>query len=116
VHELAVTQSLLDIAIKHAEKANAERITDLYLVIGQLSSIIDDSVQFYWDFVSEGSVAEGATLHFNRIPAKFQCLDCSNEYVLTLDDYSCPRCKSLATSVIQGDEFYLQSIIVEEKE
>ena len=39
MHELSVTQSLLNIALQHAEKANAKRVTDLNIVIGELASI-----------------------------------------------------------------------------
>ena len=55
MHELPVTQSILDIAVNQAKAVNAARITDVHLVIGQLASIVDDSVQFYWDFVSQGT-------------------------------------------------------------
>jgi hydrogenase nickel incorporation protein HypA/HybF len=60
MHELMVTESILEIALRHAGQAGAVRVTDLFLVVGDLSSIVDDSVQFYWDFVSEGTAAEGA--------------------------------------------------------
>ena len=55
MHELPVTESVLEIALRHAKGAGAERITNIYLVIGQLSSIVDDSIQFYWDIVSKDS-------------------------------------------------------------
>ncbi len=58
MHELAVTESILEIALRHSGEAGAQRITDLHLVIGELSTIIDESVQFYWDFVSEGTPAD----------------------------------------------------------
>ncbi|HAX69543.1 MAG TPA: hydrogenase maturation nickel metallochaperone HypA, partial [Anaerolineae bacterium] len=48
MHELPVTQSLLKIALDHAEKANAKQITALNIVMGELSSMVDDSIQFYW--------------------------------------------------------------------
>ena len=38
MHELAVTESILQIATRHAREAGASRITNLYLVIGQYSS------------------------------------------------------------------------------
>ena len=47
MHELPVTESILEIALRHAQEAGARRITDLYLIIGQLSTIVDDSIQFY---------------------------------------------------------------------
>ena len=59
MHELAVTESILNIAVQHASQAGAVRVTDLNLVIGQLSSIFDDSVQFYWDMISEGTICAG---------------------------------------------------------
>jgi hydrogenase nickel incorporation protein HypA/HybF len=51
MHELAVTENILNIAVQHGTQANAVRVTSLQLVIGQLSSIVDDSVRFYWDAV-----------------------------------------------------------------
>ena len=69
MHELSVTESILEIALRHASKTKAARITNLYLVIGQLASIVDDSVQFYWDIISKDTIAEGAKLHFKRLPA-----------------------------------------------
>ncbi len=64
MHELSVTESVLEIACKHAKKAGATRVTDVSLVIGRLSSIVDDSVSFYWDVISKDTLCEGAKLHF----------------------------------------------------
>ena len=69
MHEMGVTQSLLNITLEHAQRANAVRVNELRIVVGELSSIVDDSVQFYWDFVSQGTIAEKARLTFRRIPA-----------------------------------------------
>jgi len=80
MHELSVTENILEIASRHAIKANAHSISDIHIVIGQLSSIIDDSVEFYWDIISEGTICKGARLHFSRIPARLECLDCGNTY------------------------------------
>lgn len=111
MHELMVTESLLEIALRHAREADAGRITDLYLVVGELSSIIDDSVQFYWDFVSEGTPAEGATLHFRRIPAEMVCQECAEAYD-PRDNLTCPACGSANVRIVSGQEFYLEAIEV----
>ena len=113
VHELSVTESLLNLAVRHAQQAGAARVTDLYLVIGQLSSLVDDSVQFYWDMISEGTLCEKARLHFERVPAKFQCLDCNEVYSLPGELIACPRCHGERLKVIAGDEFRLDQIEVE---
>lgn len=116
MHELPVTQSLLKIALDHAQNADANRITDLYLVIGELSSIVDDSVQFYWDIISEGTIAEGATLHFQRVPTRLYCFNCAVEYTPPAGTLACPHCGGTRVEVAGGDDFRLDSIEVERDE
>ncbi len=113
MHELSITESILNIAIRHAVQAEATRVTDLYLVVGQLSSIVDDSVQFYWDFVSQGTICEGAQLHFERVPAGLVCLDCAHSYTLNGELTPCPKCGSTHVTIERGEEFRLDSIAVE---
>ena len=113
MHELSVTESLLEIALRHARQAGAGRLTDLYVVIGAWSSIVDDSVQFYWDMVAKDTPAEGARLHFERIPAQAVCQDCSREYAPSDEDLACPACGGSRIKLLRGDEFYLDSIAVE---
>lgn len=114
MHELAVTSSILDLALKHAEPG--VRITDVYLVIGQLSSMIDDSVQFYWDIINQNTPAEGSRLHFRRIPGRLECLACKNQYPFRGDDFACPACGSIDVRVIAGEEFYLEAIDVDQEQ
>ncbi len=113
MHELSVTESVLEIACKHAEKAQAIKVTDIYLVIGRLSSIVDDSVSFYWEMISKNTVCEDAKLHFKRIPAKLICLQCSQDYILDDELTPCPNCGSARVKVISGDEFNLDSIEIQ---
>src|SRR5512139_1521455 len=94
MHELAVTQGILDISLRHAEQANATRVTDINLVIGQFSSIVDDSVQFYWDIVAEGTIAQGAVLHFNRLPGEMTCGACGHTFRPDGETFECPSCFS----------------------
>ena len=113
MHELSVTESILEISLRHAQQANAKRITNLYLGIGQLASIVDDSVQFYWDIVSKGTIADGAVLHFKRLPATLECQNCNHQYTPTNNSFSCPACSSDQVKVISGDEFFMEAIDIE---
>jgi hydrogenase nickel incorporation protein HypA/HybF len=113
MHELSVTESVLNIACKHAKQAKASRVTDIYLVIGRLSSIVDDSVAFYWDVISKDTICENAKLHFRRIPAELICKDCGKKYILETELTPCPACGSARVRVTSGDEFNLESIEIE---
>lgn len=113
MHELGITEQLLKLALRHAEQAQAARITRLNLVIGAFSSVVDDSVQFYWDIVAGGTIAEGAALHFERVPGVLACEDCGREFELAEFDGHCPNCGGFHARIISGDEFRLDSIEIE---
>jgi len=95
MHELPITQNILQIALQYGEKSNAARITEIHLVIGQLSSVIDESIQFYWPIISKGTIAEGANIHFKRILARLECRQCNTIYMIADGQLStCPECDS----------------------
>jgi len=110
MHELPFVQGLLEIACRHAEQAGATRVAALHLVVGQMSSMVDDAVQFYWDLLSQGTLCEGAALHFRRLPAVFRCELCGHEYAFDGQHLTCPQCRSSRVRLIQGNEFRLESL------
>jgi hydrogenase nickel incorporation protein HypA/HybF len=114
MHELAVTERVLEIALRHAEAAHATRITHIHLVVGQLSSIVDDSVQFYWDLIAEGTIAQGARLTFARTPATLRCTVCQARFSLAATtDFVCPTCGSPDVYAEGGDDLRLDHLDVE---
>jgi len=113
MHELSVVQGMLDIALQKAGEAQASRITGINLVIGELSSIVDDCVQFYFDFLSRDSIASGATLSFTRIPMQVRCRNCGHSFSPDKSLWSCPQCGEWDVEIMAGQEFYIDSIEVE---
>ncbi len=76
MHEMPVTQALLNMALEHA---NGHRITGIYLEVGRLSAIVPESVEVFFDFLSRGTSAEGAELHFEILPVEMTCMDCGRQ-------------------------------------
>ncbi len=113
MHELGVTQAILDIALDKAKAAKAEKITKINLVIGEMSGIVDDCVQFYFDFLSKDSIASGTTLSFKRIPMQVRCRKCGFSFLPDNSLWSCPQCNEWDVEIIAGREFYVDSIEVE---
>jgi hydrogenase nickel incorporation protein HypA/HybF len=117
MHELAVTESILELANQAASENGASRVTEIFLTIGQLSSIVADSVQFYWDHISKGTPSEGAILHFERVPARLHCKDCGESYQLSEELLPCPACGRIALEIISGEELQIDHIeIMKEKD
>ena len=116
MHELAVTESLLNTACDYAKKNNAQKVVSLNLIIGELSNIISDSVQFYWDIISKNTICEQSVLIFNNVSAKFICQSCKNDFKIDGELIPCPECGSMDIRTSQGDEFLLESIDIEKNE
>ena len=113
MHEMAVTQSILEIAIEHARQAGASRITQINLVVGELSGVVDDAVQFYFDFLSQDTIAQQAQLAFDRRPATYRCRECEKTFHPQGFDWECPSCGALDFEILSGREFEVSSIEIE---
>lgn len=85
MHELAITQAILDTALHHAERAHVTQIRALYVRVGTLSGLVPDSIQFYFDLISQGTLAQGAQLHFERFPPRAKCRVCGATRDLACD-------------------------------
>lgn len=111
MHELPATQGMLEVALDAAAEAGGGRVTEIRLVIGSLTSMVDDSVQFYFDLMSRGTPAEGAVLHFIREPAILECHGCglAREVDPPLPA-ACPGCDDLRLQVTGGQAFFVESI------
>lgn len=116
MHELAVTEGILKVVLDAAAQAGARQIRAIDLVIGELSGMVDDSIQFYFDILSRDTLAAGATLRFHREPATVTCLECGGEFAgqLPLTPF-CPRCGSVRLRVAGGRELRVESIEIEER-
>lgn len=102
-------------ALDAAASVGASRIREIHLVIGDLSSMVDDSVQFYFDLLADGTAADGAVLVFHREAAVLSCAACGGtEEVRPPLPPACPRCGDLRVRVEGGQEFRVDSIDVED--
>lgn len=113
MHEYAVTEEIIKMADAQAKKSGASKITAINLVIGDLSTFIDESVQMYFDILSKQTLADGAKLNFKRIRAEFKCGECGKVFEKPDKGFECPKCKALGTPTGVGREFYIESIEVE---
>jgi hydrogenase nickel incorporation protein HypA/HybF len=115
VHELPATQGILDVVLEAARDAGAERVLAVDLVIGDLSSMVDESVQFYFDVLGRDTAAAGAALRIRRIHAQALCLSCGASRLVSPPlDPQCAACGALTVHVSGGREFYIDSIEVDE--
>jgi len=114
MHELPATQGMLDVALEAAREAGASRVREIHLVVGELTSIVDDSVQFYFDILARGTIADGARLVFDREPALLRCHGCGHrDTVVPPLRPTCPACGALELEVTGGQAFRVDSLDVD---
>lgn len=113
MHEVGITQSILEIAVDNAQKAGAVKISSLTVEIGGLSGVIPESVEFCFEAVTQGTMAEGATLNIIRIPGLGRCDDCGKETELDSYTFNCSHCESYNLERIQGDELRLTEVEID---
>lgn len=115
MHELSVTESILNVVLKHAKTNGAEKVLTISLKIGELSELVGDCIQHYFDYLSKGTIAEGAAIEVERAPIVFQCKDCNNTFEVSFrdtKDFACPACSGMKVTLISGREFYIKDITI----
>ncbi|MEW5768047.1 MAG: hydrogenase maturation nickel metallochaperone HypA [bacterium] len=116
MHELPITEGILATTLEAAKQARASRITGINLALGVFSGYVSDSIQFYFDLISQGTPAEGAVLQIRRIPVTCSCSDCKQNFIWKEEilPTACPHCGGICFQATGGQEFYVESIEVEE--
>ena len=113
MHELSITQHVLDVVLRHAEAAEVSRVTRIELIIGDMTSFVDDSIQFCFDALSVGTIAQGAELVFRHVPVTIRCRECGMKFTPESPDWTCPACGAYAGELVAGQEFYIDNIEVD---
>jgi len=113
MHEQSIVESLLALALEKAEKAKAKRINRIYLVVGEFSGVVEDAVDFYFNFLSKNTIAAGARLFYSHIPAQLRCRNCDEIFTPEKLDFHCPRCEEQQVEIVAGRELYIDSMEVE---
>ncbi len=113
MHEMSVTQQILDIAINKARENGATKVARINLVIGEISSLVDDCLQFYFNFLAKGTIAQEAVLSFQRIALQVKCRLCGQTFTPSAEPWTCPACQKWDAEIIGGNEFYVDSIEIE---
>lgn len=111
MHEFAITQSIVDVAIRTAEQHQARRLLEVHVSIGSLTGIVEESLRFYFEAISRGTLAEGACLIVHPQLALAACPDCGHSTPVDPPfTLFCPRCGSDRVRVHGGDALVVERV------
>ena len=113
MRQLYAIQSILAKVLLKARESN-RRVRSLQLALGEIAELDPASIQKHWEALSRGTPAERASLHFRSIKAEVQCMACFQKYHPQDGKIHCPYCGSFGAKILAGEEFYLESIELED--
>ncbi|MDO5862481.1 MAG: hydrogenase maturation nickel metallochaperone HypA [Thermoplasmata archaeon] len=126
MHEVSVVTSLVDAVIAELSRYRIEKVNAVTVIIGDLTNLGDEQMQFAYEVVTRGTILEGSELVIEHIPVEVSCSSCGYEgpvRMLSDPDYdthsipvlSCPECSGDIT-VVRGMECTVKCMDIEEVE
>ena len=95
MHEMAIAQSVLDIAFGEMEKRAARRVQKIKITIGEFSGVVKEALEFAFDVLTPDTAASGAEVEIEVVPLTADCAQCG-PVRCRLNDLNliCPTCGS----------------------
>lgn len=106
MHELGLTQRVVEVVCEHAGGA---KVTRVVLEIGKLSAVLPDAVRFAWDLCTAGTPAEGADLVILEPPGLARCRACATEFALERPFGVC-TCGSSDLEWLSGEQLSIKEL------
>ncbi|HEV7668164.1 MAG TPA: hydrogenase maturation nickel metallochaperone HypA [Thermoanaerobaculia bacterium] len=114
MHELSIAHSLVELAAEAAEKAGANRVLEVRIVIGVLAGVSVDSLLFCYDIATRDTLLEGSRLAVRELPLVIHCAVCARDVELPgALRFTCPSCDTPSADIRQGREMQVEGIEIE---
>lgn len=112
MHEMALAEGIVDIAVDYAWQNDAHCIAEVHLLIGELAGVETESLRLAFDALVRDTIAADAVLTWERIPLTGRCHDCGSEMHIRPQDVLCPRCGG-GMEIVAGREMRVDYIEME---
>lgn len=113
MHEVSIMTEAVRMAVETARAQGASRICQMRLRVGAMSGAVPEALQFAFEAVSEGTMAQGATLAIEAVPATWWCAPCAATFEVNQALPECPRCGAWSHDLRDGRQLNLASIEIE---
>lgn len=113
MHEMSLCEGVVALVEDEAGRQGFSRVKTVVLEIGVLGHVAPEAMEFCFDAVSRGTIAEGARLSIERVPGAGWCLDCEKTVPLAERFGACPACGRHRVQMTAGDELRVRELEVE---
>lgn len=113
MHELGLMMSVIENVEESARDAGACSVLGIHLVIGEMTEVVRESLEFAFEVLSEGTLSEGADLVVEEVGCASHCNACGMDFEHDRFHLICPECGSYDTTITSGRDLYIKSIEVD---
>jgi hydrogenase nickel incorporation protein HypA/HybF len=110
---MALCESVLGILQKEAVTHGFRRVKRVQLRVGAFSCAAPAALDFCFQVVARGTLAEGARLDIVRTPGQAWCMACGETVSLNERYDRCPQCGTYELQITGGDELRVNELEVE---
>ena len=125
MHEVSVVSDIVSAILKELENYNVERVEEVVLVVGEMTSLGDEQLEFAYEIVTKETKLEGSKLIIEHEKIRVKCKECDYEGEVRMleSDYgkhtipilSCPKCNG-KVRVIAGQTCKVRNLKIVEAE
>jgi len=112
MHEVSLMEEAVRVAVEAARESGGSRILKLRLRIGTMSGVVPEAMRFAFDVVCRDTMATGATLEIETVPATSWCGVCESEFSQADFLNECPTCHNLSGELRRGRELEIAAVEV----
>ena len=112
MHELSLSNGMLEIIQKQAVEDGFDRVLVVRLEVGALSCVEREALSFCFESITRGSVAEGARLEILDVAGEAWCWDCEAVVPLARRGEACERCAGYRLKVRDGEQVRIKELEV----
>jgi hydrogenase nickel incorporation protein HypA/HybF len=113
MHEMGITAGIIASVEEAAKTEGATKINEVRISIGDLTDIQEFALQFAWEALTPGTMAEGSTLVVTHVPGKSRCGMCGTEFEHDKYDLTCPKCDNFVIEPLTGRELQIDTIDID---
>ena len=111
MHETSIALAVVDQIARRAEQDGHDGVRAVVLRVGELAGVVPDALEFCFAQVCAGTVAEGAALRIEAVPALGRCGTCPDDWPVGMPpDLTCPACGEPAAHLISGRELEIAAV------
>jgi hydrogenase nickel incorporation protein HypA/HybF len=116
MHEFSLVQGLLGQVDVLRREQQAERVVSIQVSVGEFSGVEPELFRRAYETLIEETAMRGAELQINRVPLESRCDNCRHDFAVERFRFRCPKCKSTAVTIVNGEGLVLASVTVEQAE